>query len=329
MAGNIAGTGSSGGGKLLVILSFCHRIESRDVIGGSVGDGLEGYRESIAAVCPELGLETVELFRAGQNNQLILVNSGLIFRFPKYGKGVAGLRREHAILSAARPRLPLATPEYIYHNLDDGVGRALVGYRKLPGSPLWPEDFRRIADEGTIDRLAADIASFLQALHAVPLETVDIPPEPSDSPAVWREMFARFEQVVFPRLTAAARAWTTEQFDAFLGDDEQFAFDNVLRHGDMGSSNTLYSAQERRVVGMIDFGHAGIGDPAVDFAGLYVCFGEAFIRRCARVYPLMDLCWDRIRFYADCAFLLEDALFCIEHETEEADKVVSEINRRA
>jgi len=294
-----------------------------------VGEGIEGYRERIAAVCPELGVETVELFRAGQNNQLILVNNELIFRFPKYEKGVDGLRHEHAILRAARPRVPLATPEYIYHNLDDEVGRAFVGYRKLPGSPLWPADFRRIADARTIDRLAAGIASFLQALHAVPPETVDIPQEPSDSPAVWREMFARFEQVVFPRLTAEARAWTTEQFDAFLGDEKQFAFDNVLRHGDMGSSNTLYSAQERRVVGMIDFGHAGIGDPAVDFAGLYVCFGDAFIRRCARVYPLMDRCWDRVRFYADCLFLLEDAHFCIEHETEEADQVVGEINRRA
>lgn len=294
-----------------------------------MGDRLEGFRESIAAVCPELGLETVELFRAGQNNQLILVNSGLIFRFPKYGKGVAGLRREHAILRAARPRLPLATPEYIYSNPDGEVGRAFVGYRKLPGSPLWPEDFERIDDEGTVDRLAADIASFLQALHAIPPATVDIPQQPSDSPAVWREIFGRIEQVVFPRLTAEARAWTAERFDAFLGDDEQFAFDNVLRHGDFGSSNILYSAEERRVVGMIDFGHAGIGDPAVDFAGLYVCFGEAFIRRCARLYPLMDLCWDRIRFYADCAFLLEDALFCIEHETDEADKILSEINRRA
>jgi len=29
---------------------------------------LLGYRESIAAACPELAIETVELFRAGQNN---------------------------------------------------------------------------------------------------------------------------------------------------------------------------------------------------------------------------------------------------------------------
>ena len=296
-------------------------------LGGRVGDGLGGFRESIEEVCPELGLETVELFRAGQNNELILVNEALIFRFPKFAEGVAGLRREDAILRAVRSRVPLATPDYIYHNLDDEVGRAFVGYRKLPGSPLWPEAFGQIGDEETIDRLAADIASFLQALHAIPLDTVDIPQEPSDSPVVWREILGRIEQIVYPRLTVEARAWTTEQLEAFLGDDEQFAFDNVLRHGDFGSSNTLHSAEERRVVGMIDFGHAGIGDPAVDFAGLCVCFGKAFLRRCARVYPLMDQCWERVRFYADCLFLLEDALFCVEHGTEEADEVVAEVNR--
>ena len=291
-------------------------------------DRLGQFRESIEAACPELALETTELFRVGQNNDLILVNEELIFRFPKFAQGVAGLRREDAILRAARLRVPLATPDYIYRNLDDEVGRAFVGYRKLPGSPLWPEAFARIGDGGTIDRVATDIASFLQALHAIPPDTVDISQEPSDSPAVWREIFGRVEQVVFAHLTAEARAWTTEQFDAFLGNDERFAFDNVLRHGDFGSSNTLYSAEERRVVGMIDFGHAGIGDPAVDFAGLCVCFGEAFLKRCARVYPLMDQCWERVLFYDECAFLLEDALFCVEHGTEEADGVIGEVNRK-
>ncbi len=288
---------------------------------------MEEYRECIAAGCPELGLETVELFRAGQNNQLILVNGELIFRFPKYDSGADRLRRELAILRAAGPRLSLATPKYIYYNLDDRTGRAFAGYRMLPGRPLWPQDFERIGDEGTVERLAEDIATFLQMLHAVPPDTVDIPQTPSDSPAAWREIFGRIEEVVFPRLTAEALAWTGEQFDAFLGDGEQFTFDNALRHGDFGSSNMLYSAEEQRVVGMIDFGHAGIGDPAVDFAGLYVCFGEAFLRRCARVYPLMERCRDRVRFYAGCAFLLEDALFCLEHGTAEADRVVSEINR--
>ena len=81
--------------------------------------------------------------------------------------------------------------------------------------------------------------------------------------------------------------------------------------------------------GIIDFGHASVGDPAIDFAGLCISNGEPFLRRCARAYPLIDLCWERIRFYADCAFLLEDALFCAEHDTAEAGEVIAEVNQAA
>ena len=285
------------------------------------------YRENIAAACPELAMETAELFRAGQNNDLILVNGELIFRFPKYRQGIARLGRERAILNAVRGRLPLATPDYIYHNVDEEeVGRAFVGYRKLPGSSLWSEEFAQISDEGTIDRLATDVASFLQTLHATPLDSISMPLGPPDSQAGWQDMFSRIREVVYPHLTAEARRWTTERFAAFLEDDEHFAFSKVLRHGDFGTSNTLYSSEQRRVVGIIDFGHAGIGDPAVDFAGLYVSYGESFLRRCAREYPLIDRYWERIRFYAVCAFLLEDALFCVEHGTEEAGEVVAVVN---
>ena len=288
------------------------------------------YRENIAAACPELAMETAELFRAGQNNDLILVNGELIFRFPKYRQGIARLGRERAILNAVRGRLPLATPDYIYHNVDEEeVGRAFVGYRKLPGSSLWSEEFAQISDEGTIDRLATDVASFLQTLHATPLDSISMPLGPPDSQAGWQDMFSRIREVVYPHLTAEARRWTTERFAAFLEDDEHFAFSKVLRHGDFGTSNTLYSSEQRRVVGIIDFGHAGVGDAVIDFAGLCVSYGEPFLKRCARVYPLMDQCWERIRFYANCAFLLEDALFCVEHDLDEAGEVINQVNKIA
>lgn len=49
-----------------------------------------GFKESISGVCPGLELERVELTRAGQNNELILVYGGLIFRFPKFVEDVEG-----------------------------------------------------------------------------------------------------------------------------------------------------------------------------------------------------------------------------------------------
>ena len=156
-----------------------------------------------------------------------------------------------------------------------------------------------------------------------------MPLGPPDSQAGWQDMFSRIREVVYPHLTAEARRWTTEQFAAFLEDDENFAFSKVLRHGDFGTSNTLYSAEQRRVVGIIDFSHAGVGDAAIDFAGLCVSYGDPFLKRCARVYPLIDQCWERIRFYAVCAFLLEDALFCVENDLDEAGEVINQVNKVA
>ena len=162
-------------------------------------------------------VHTAALYRSGQNNDLLLVNNELVFRFPKYPQGIAAQRREQAVLNAVRPQLPLTTPHYIYHNLGDAdVGRAFVGYRKLPGESLWTEMFAQIDDDGTIDRLAADLASFLRMLHAIPPRTIDHTLEPSETPAGWSEIFARIRQVVYPHLTADARRWTTSQFVSFL-----------------------------------------------------------------------------------------------------------------
>ena len=287
------------------------------------------YLERIAAAYPKLTISTGVLYRAGQNNDLLLVNDELLFRFPKYADGVAALRREQAILEAVRPHLPTATPLYTFQapNVAE-VGRAFVGYRKLAGEALWPVRFAQIEDDRAIDRLAVDLATFLQALHAIPPQAIDYPLKPAETQAAWSKVFARIRRVVYPHLNAEAREWTDYQFIPFLENADSFAFVDVLRHGDFGASNILYSEGARRMTGVVDFGHAGVGDPAVDFAGLSVCYGEEFLQRCARVYPFIDCCWERIRFYAECAFLLEDALFCTEKDTEERDKVIAEVNRR-
>lgn len=295
-----------------------------------ITDRLRLYLKSMAAVCPELTISTGVFYRAGQNNDLLLINDELIFRFPKYEHGAAALRREQAILDAVGPHLPTATPHYIVHTPNDAkVGRAFVGYRRLAGVPLWPEQFAQIDDEGTIDRLAVDLATFLQTLHAIPTQAIDYQLQPAETQADWSKIFARIRRVVYPHLNAEARDWTGRHFVEFLENADSFAFANVLRHGDFGASNILYSDSARRITGVVDFGHAGVGDPAVDFAGLCVCYGEQFLQRCARVYPGIDRCWERIRFYAGCAFLLEDALFCTENNTEERDEVIQEVNRKA
>ncbi len=48
----------------------------------------------------------------------------------------------------------------------------------------------------------------------------------------------------------------------------------------------------------MDFGTAGIGDPAGDFACIIYNYGESFLKRMARFYPEIEEALDRARFWA-------------------------------
>jgi len=61
----------------------------------------------------------------------------------------------------------------------------------------------------------------------------------------------------------------------------------VLRHGDFGPSNILFDQATCAISGVIDFGSAARGDPAVDVASMMGPFGygEAFLNLFSPWYP--------------------------------------------
>ncbi|MEZ4583991.1 MAG: phosphotransferase [Caldilineaceae bacterium] len=60
----------------------------------------------------------------------------------------------------------------------------------------------------------------------------------------------------------------------------------MLINGDIGPYHVLCDRDARLITGIIDFGTAGLGDPAVDLPCLLNSYGESFLRRMDRTYPL-------------------------------------------
>jgi aminoglycoside 2''-phosphotransferase len=273
---------------------------------------------AIAAAYPELTIDSVEA-SGGQNSHVLLVNGGsLVFRFPRYEHLLQPMRVEAAVLSALRGRLPLPVPEPLWVHLQAPVGEAFVGHRSLSGEPLWREVLHSPVGQTAVGRLAAQLGGFLQALHSVPYRDVVEARLPRQE--TWEDaadLYARLRAKVWPFMELAARARATAHFESYLGDPANFAFAPVLRHGDFGASNILFDPDAGRVTGIIDWTSAAAGDPAYDVAGLLACYGEKFVRACARSYPAIDDLWGRLRHYAG-RFPLEEALFGVEHGDEEA-----------
>lgn len=275
------------------------------------------YIASIHTAYPELRIERMRLNDEGQYNDILIVNDDLIFRFPRHGEGIEKLEKEIALLDRIRSALPLAIPEPTYRRLMPRVvGHVFAGYRMLPGEPLWRETFAAIADPAITRQLAAQLATFLHALHGIPAGHVAALLPASDWRQLWADLEEEIRAALFPHLPASAHAQIAARFAAFLDDPGNFTFTPTVIHGDFGSGNLLWDAHAGAMTAVIDFGSAGLGDPALDVAAL-LTYGESFVQMGFAAYPAMATMLPRARFYLS-TFLLQEALYGIEHDDPDA-----------
>ena len=279
------------------------------------------YIERISEKYPDLSIGTVVLDSNRENNEILVVNGDTIFRFPKHHKAVDRLEVETAILTGIQDHISeVRVPNPVYVSLDGGVGCAFMGYRLIAGEAATEDEFRTFSGGGTPLDLAAQLARFLRELHHVPVaEAIDIQLPTYDGYSMWAEMYSSIRENLFPYMRVDAREWTSEHFEAYLNDSRNFEYEAVLKHGDVGPDNMVFDKGSWTINGIIDFGSAGLGDPAVDVAWLQYQSGAgpSFLKRLHGAYPEIESALDRARFYQG-TFALQGALFGIEHDDDEA-----------
>ena len=100
---------------------------------------LYDHLRRIQDVYPGLSVRSVEVVAGhGQNNDVLIVNGDLVFRFPRYQAAIERLERQVWILDAVRSRGNLAVPDLAYRCFEPKQpGKVFIGYVGLPGEPLW------------------------------------------------------------------------------------------------------------------------------------------------------------------------------------------------
>lgn len=279
----------------------------------------ELYLQSLVDTYPQLTLCSVRFNSSGQNNDVLIINETFIFRFPKHPHAIKQLEIETAILTEIQDKITLDIPNPTFKNLEFlTVGKTFIGYQLISGEPLWHERLYNIHDNKIIDGLAAQLANFLKELHSVPITKALARELPVyDLRDEWANLYARVQEKLFPHMRPNARDWVVSHFETFLSNPGNFKYSPVLKHGDFGTSNILFDPKTQTINGVIDFGGAGLGDPAYDAAGILSGYGESFVRRFYKTYPEIESFWERIWFYKGTFALLE-ALFGIENNDSEA-----------
>jgi aminoglycoside phosphotransferase (APT) family kinase protein len=105
---------------------------------------------------------------------------------------------------------------------------------------------------------------------------------------------------------------STHRLQRYLESNSPSRYEGTLRlvHNDLWPEHVLFNPHSGSVNGIIDWGDTAIGDPAVDFAGLYTWYGESWMKCVLEFYPgaLDSEVISRARYLATCLAIHSIAL---------------------
>jgi aminoglycoside 2''-phosphotransferase len=240
--------------------------------------------KAIESEVPGLAVRSAIFIGEGWTSTAYRVNDEVVFKFPKRVAEWEELDREIAFLAYARPLLPLPVVEHLHQvRTSAGAPFGYAVYRHLPGQAVDPAKLPARARSA----LAAELAGFLRALHAVtPGPEIQRILGYEDARAVSKEYQCVAEEKVVAYLSDAERRCLDDLFRRYLDDPLNFARPPRILHADLSPQHVLCSGES--VTGILDWGDVCFGDPDYDFSYLYLDLGEAFVRKVAQRYGHPD-----------------------------------------
>ncbi|GAA3358752.1 macrolide 2'-phosphotransferase [Saccharopolyspora gregorii] len=223
-----------------------------------------------------------------------------ILRYPRRPEAAARARVEARVLARVRDHLDVAVPRWVVHEPD------LIAYRRLPGVPAGAEDPVLLRYRWRIDPVAArrEYLAPLCGLLATVHEITDVAGLTTRGVDRVRERLSADldrAETALPVRAEAVRRWRR-----WLGRDRGWPPHPVLVHGDVHPGHTLVRSSDAKLIGMLDWADAEIGDPSADFADMCFAGGAAVLdamlahyrARGGSVWPGM-----REHVLARCSFL--------------------------
>lgn len=206
-----------------------------------------------------------------------------IFRFPRNSVVAENLHKEQAVLPVVASRVDFAVPRFEHAGCWNG--QPYAGYRRIPGRPLSGRPFigSKLADE-----LAGSIAAALSSLHDIPTSLAAEACTARPTVDAWRQRYCALREDVrarvSPLLDSCVRDAVERGFNRFLEGELATLEDVALVHCDLGCEHILLGDDGTRVNGLIDFEDVTIGDPTIDFVGIFVTYGMEAVERIRNCY---------------------------------------------
>lgn len=202
----------------------------------------------------------VEVVPSGWDRDIQLVDGRLLVRIPRHAEAVPAALAEARLLPILARTLPTAIPRPLAVCVEHGA----IVYERIPGEPATAA--RLTGPAGA--RVAEQVAAVLHDLRALPVGVAAEAGIPDLSGARWldhhTQLVARFKRLGLRRLPDGRMAEAARFLTAVPELLERLgAVEDVgIVHADLGPDHVR--CDDSGLLGIIDWGDARLGDPAID-----------------------------------------------------------------
>ncbi|MCP2030807.1 aminoglycoside phosphotransferase (APT) family kinase protein [Okibacterium sp. HSC-33S16] len=258
---------------------------------GEISITADLVRRLIATQFPRASHQELREFHStGTVNAVFRLGEKHLVRLPRMDRWGDDLEREVRWLPFLAGHLSVRIPRVAFVGSPTADFPApWAVYEWLDGTPY--------ADDAIVDELAAAryLAAFIRELRRVP---------PDGAPPAGRRPLQDLDAVTRESIVASAAVSDGEQLDISrltaewdqLVRTPAWSGPSVWIHTDLLRPNIL--AAQGQIAGIIDWGGAGIGDPAADVIAAWSVFGPDGRRDFREALDVDDATWDRARGYA-------------------------------
>ena len=211
----------------------------------------------------DLSSSALPLYTIGTGFKSVVLESpsGLVFRVALNEKAQKGHRRECSILPRLKLFLPFEVPELLgYSEGSDDFPFGVMMQKKVEGLHLGSI----LQRSSRVQPIATRVAELVLAIQSITRE--DMSGLSSNTAPLHDETWSYAQPFLRTALRVCELSKVEDWWARYCQDLQQGCMDYRFIHGDLWYEHILFNpVGEPRVAGVLDFEHAGFGDPITDF----------------------------------------------------------------